>query len=175
MRDTIVWCWFTGFPAFFCVSLSKEQSQWNEILIKGIRLVHCWTISTPSSYPSGARLKTQSYLKIWCLDTNVICQSKIISPQDQLNACILLSCPFAGLFFFFSRGPCSFAWVISSSCCIGNSCNNLGLQRWIVPENSAIDNLVGFGTAHFTVACSWRLANLHGCNHFHKFNTEAAV
>lgn len=74
---------------------------------------------------------------------------------------------------FFVFGSCSFAWVTSSSCCIGNSCHYLGLQRWIVPENSAINNLVGLG--QLTAACSLRLASLHGCSCFCKRNAEAGV
>ena len=103
MRDTVMWCWFTNFLTLLCTSLSKEPSQWNEILIKGIRMVYCWTFRTLSAFPSDAGQRTQSYLKIRCLDTNVICQSKIISAQDQLNTRILLNCPFDELFSFFSR------------------------------------------------------------------------
>ena len=98
-----MWCWFTNFLTLLCTSLSKEPSQWNEILIKGIRMVYCWTFRTLSAFPSDAGQRTQSYLKIRCLDTNVICQSKIISAQDQLNTRILLNCPFDELFSFFSR------------------------------------------------------------------------
>lgn len=98
MHNTVMWCWLTDFLTLLCTPLSKEPFLWNEILIKGIRMAYCWTFKTLSAFPSDAGQRTQSYLKIRCLDTNVICQSKIISAQDQLNICILLNCPFDGLF-----------------------------------------------------------------------------
>lgn len=141
-----MWCWFTDLLMLLCTSLSKELSQWNEILIKGICMVYCWTFRILSAFPSDTGLKTRFYLKIWCLDINGIRQSKIISPQDQLNTCILLGCPFAGHFLF----ACFFRSVLFI--CLGSFLQlfhrSLVLQRWIVLENSAISNLVGFRKAH---------------------------
>ena len=107
-----------------------------------------------TAFPGDAGQRTQSYLKIRCLDTNVICQGKIISAQDQLNTCILLSCPFDGIFFYFIfRGTLFIHLSIffPPKCCLEAVCNYLALQRQVVFENSAVSHCSGYRTAYFSL------------------------
>ena len=143
-----MWCWFTDFLVLSCTSPSKELSWWNEILIKGIRMVYCWTFRTPSTFPCDAGLRTQSSLKIRCLDINVICQSKIICPQDQLNTCILLSSPFARLFYFYGSPVHLIVFFlpdVADELCVITLCSK---GEWFF-ENSAVGNFAGFRTGHW--------------------------
>lgn len=158
-----MWCWFTDFLTLLCTSLSKEPSRWNEILIKGIHMVYCWTFRTLTAFPSDAGQRTQSHLKIRCLDTNVICQGKIISARDQLNTCILLSCPFDGLFFFFFRGTLfihlsifflpNVAWKLYVITLCSKGKLFLKIQQ----------SVIALGTGQLTAASSLRLANPQVC------------
>ena len=173
-----MWCWFTNFLTLLCTSLSKEPSQWNEILIKGIRMVYCWTFRTLSAFPSDAGQRTQSYLKIRCLDTNVICQSKIISAQDQLNTRILLNCPFDELFSFFSRSLfihlSFFFFFFPAKCCLGVLCNYLVFQRQVVFENSAVDHCAGCRIAYYSLLPEAR-QSLGMQEQAHRFDISAAT
>lgn len=127
-------------------------------------MVYCWTFRTLTAFPSDAGQRTQSYLKIQCLDTNVICQSKIISAQDQLNTCILLSCPFDGLFIFLFLGePCSSTWVFFFL-------PNVAWKLYVITLCSKgklflkiQQSVIALGAGQLTAASSLRLANPQGC------------
>lgn len=137
-----MWCSFTDLLTLLCTSLSKELSQWNEILIKAICMVYCWTFRILSAFPSDAGLNT-------ILFENMMFRYKCNSPeQNNFSPGSIEHMDFIRLSFCRTFFVCFFRSFI----CLGSFLQlfhwSLVLQRWIVLENSPINNLAGFRTAH---------------------------